>query len=182
MKGISIKTLYLIRHAKSDWKDPGASDFERGLTKKGLKDINTMGSYLALRGIRPDLILASCSLRTQETADGLADKIDYDGPKYYLRELYLTQPETLKETLMMQENQFQSIFVVGHNPQMTDLANMLTTEHISKLPALGIVAIDFDIDDWNELEEEKGKIDFLIYPKQFKYYMPQQIRAELERG
>jgi len=141
-----------------------------------------MGSYLALRSIRPDLILSSCSLRTQETADGLAEKINYDGPKYYLKELYLTQPETLKETLKLQENQFKSIFVVGHNPQMTDLANMLTEEHISKLPALGIVAINFDIDEWSELEEEKGKIDFLIYPKQFKYYMPQQIRAVLDRS
>ncbi|MGB5964952.1 MAG: histidine phosphatase family protein [Sulfurimonadaceae bacterium] len=175
-----MKTLYLIRHAKSDWQDPGASDFERGLTKKGQRDINTMGSYLKLRGILPDLVLASCSLRTQETADGLADRLAFEGPRHYLQELYLSQPETLKETLMLEENHFDSILVVSHNPQVTELANMLTEEHISKIPALGIVAINFDIDEWSELEEAQGEIDFFIYPKQFQYYMPKQIRAVLD--
>jgi len=137
---------------------------------------------LKLRGILPDLIIASCSLRTQETADRLSEKIKFEGPKYYLREMYLTPPETLKEILMMQEQQFESILVVGHNPQMTEVANMLTEEHISKIPALGVVAINFDIDEWNELEDVKGEIDFFVYPKQFKYYMPKQIRTTLGTG
>lgn len=140
-----------------------------------------MGSYLKLRGILPDLLIASCSLRTQETADGLADKLEYDGIRNYLQELYLTSPETLKETLMMQEDNTNSILVVSHNPQVTELANMLTEEHLSKIPTLGVVAIDFDIDTWSELEDAKGEIDFFIFPKQFKYYMPQQIRAVLHR-
>lgn len=139
-----------------------------------------MGSYLKLRGIMPDLVIASCSLRTQETADGLADKLEFEGQRDYLQELYLTSPETLKETLMLQENQFETILVVSHNPQVTDLANMLTDEHVSKIPSLGIVAITFDIDEWQELEEAKGEIDFFIFPKQFKYYMPNQIRATLD--
>lgn len=128
----------------------------------------------------PDLVIASCSLRTQETADGLADKLEFSGQRDYLQELYLTPPETLKETLMLQENQFESILVVSHNPQVTDLANMLTNEHVSKIPSLGIVAIAFDIDEWQDLEEAKGEIDFFIYPKQFKYYLPNQIRAVLD--
>ncbi len=139
-----------------------------------------MGSYLKLRGIMPDLVIASCSLRTQETADGLADKMEFEGQRDYLQELYLTSPETLKETLMLQENQFDSILVVSHNPQVTDLANMLTDEHVSKIPSLGIVSIAFDIDEWQDLEEVKGEIDFFIFPKQFKYYMPNQIRAVLD--
>ncbi len=139
-----------------------------------------MGSYLKLRGIMPDLVIASCSLRTQETADGLADKLEFSGQRDYLQELYLTPPETLKETLMLQENQFETILVVSHNPQVTDLANMLTDEHVSKIPSLGIVAIAFDIDEWHELEDAKGEIDFFIFPKQFKYYMPNQIRAVLD--
>lgn len=139
-----------------------------------------MGSYLKLRGIMPDLVIASCSLRTQETADGLADKLEFEGQRDYLQELYLTSPETLKETLMLQENQFETILVVSHNPQVTDLANMLTNEHVSKIPSLGVVAISFDIDEWQELEETKGEIDFFIFPKQFKYYMPNQIRTVLD--
>lgn len=133
-----------------------------------------------MRGILPDLIISSCSIRTQETADGLADKLEFEGPRYYLQELYLTQPKTLKETLMMQENHFNSILVVGHNPQVTEFAKMMTEGSVSKIPALGVVAINLDIEEWNELEEAQGEIDFFIYPKQFKYYMPKQIRAALE--
>lgn len=132
-----------------------------------------------MRGILPDLIISSCSIRTQETADGLADKLEFEGPKYYLQELYLTLPKTLKETLMMQENHFNTIFVVGHNPQVTEFAKMMTGGAVSKIPALGVVAINFDIEEWNKLGEAEGKVDFFIYPKQFKYYMPKQIRSAL---
>ncbi len=128
----------------------------------------------------PDLILSSCSLRTQETAEKLADKLDFEGAKHYLQELYLTPVQILKETLLMQEDHLDTIFVVGHNPQITDFANMLTDEHIAKIPTSGVVAINFDIDTWSELNEAQGKIDFFIHPKQFKYYMPKQIRSTLE--
>ncbi len=134
---------------------------------------------MKLRRILPDMVISSCSLRTQETADQLADQLEFEGPRYYLKELYLTSPERLKEMLMMQEKQFESILVVGHNPQVTELVNMLTEEHISKIPTVGVVAINFDIEEWSELEEAQGEIDFFIYPKQFKYYMPKQIRAVL---
>ena len=81
---------------------------------------------------------------------------------------------------MMQEKSFESILVVGHNPQVTELVNMLTEEHISKIPTVGVVAMNFDIEEWSELEEAQGEIDFFIYPKQFKYYMPKQIRTTLD--
>jgi phosphohistidine phosphatase len=81
---------------------------------------------------------------------------------------------------MMQENHFNNIFVVGHNPQVTEFAKMMTGGAVSKIPSLGVVAIHFDIEEWNELEAAEGEIDFFIYPKQFKYYMPKQIRSTLE--
>ena len=79
----------------------------------------------------------------------------------------------------MQENHFNTIFVVGHNPQVTEFAKMMTGGAVSKIPALGVVAINFDIEEWNKLGEAEGKVDFFIYPKQFKYYMPKQIRSAL---
>jgi len=175
-----MKTIYLIKHAKSDWSVSDISDVERDITKKGLNDINTIGSYLALRGISPDIILSSCALRAAQTSDILADKIESKAPKHYLNELYLSSADDIKEIIMVQEETVNSMFVVGHNPQLTELANRLTDEHITKLPSLGLVAIDFDIEDWDELENKKGQIDFFIYPKQFKYYMPNQIRTTLK--
>lgn len=175
-----MKTLYLIHHARSDWEEPGASDFERGLTERGYRDINTMGSYLLLRGILPDVMLSSSALRAQETADKLAQKLGFEGSPVYLSELYFTPPETILETVMLQEDEAETIFVIGHNPQLTGFANMLTEEHVSKIPTMGIVAMTFDMDSWQSLEEVKGKIEFFIFPKQFEYYMPNQIRAVLD--
>ena len=125
--------------------------------------------------------MSSCSLRTQETADGLGNKLEFKGPRQYLQELYLTRPEILKDTLIMQDNQYNNILVVGHNPQITDLVRMLTREHISKVPTLGVVAINFDIEQWSDISETKGEIDFFISPNQFKYYMPKAIRNILDK-
>ncbi|MEA2073424.1 MAG: histidine phosphatase family protein [Campylobacterota bacterium] len=174
-----MKTLYLIRHAKSDWSSFSLSDVERGLSKKGYRDVNTIGSYLSLRGVTPEVILSSCALRTQETADELAKKIEFTGEKYYLKELYLTSPEAIKEIVMIQDDDIEVMFVIGHNPQLSELCNMLIDEHIAKIPTLGVVAINFNVDRWEELDETKGQVDFFIYPKQFKYYMPKQIRTTL---
>jgi len=140
-----------------------------------------IGSYLMLRGIRPDHMLASCAVRTQETADRLAKKLSYEGQTDYLRELYFTDTDTLKELLTMQDDTHNTIFVIGHNPQVTDMANMLLDEHISKIPTMGVVAINFDADRWSEILNVKGELDFFIYPKQFQYYVPKQIRAVLDR-
>jgi phosphohistidine phosphatase len=176
-----MKTLYLIRHAKSGWSEPDTSDFERTISKKGKKDINTMGSYLSLTGVSPQLILSSCALRAQQTTDILAEKISYSGEKHYLQELYHTGLEEIKEIISIQDEKIESMFIIGHNPQLHELANTLITEHISKFPSLGIIAIDFEIDSWEEIYTVKGSIDFFIFPKQFKYYMPKQIRATLNK-
>ena len=175
-----MKTLYLIRDAKSDWSVPGESDMERDITKKGLKHINTMASYLTLRGIKPDVILSSCALRAQETTNILASNMKFTGLKYYLQELYLSPPELIKEIIMAQDDKFSEMFIIGHNPQLSELVFILSAEHIAKMPSLAIVAIKFDIQEWSELEDKQGEIEFFITPKQFKYYMPKQIRTTLE--
>ncbi len=179
---MNIKRLYLIRHAKSDWSDGELRDFERGLSGKGEKQIETMGSYLALRKIRPDIILSSAALRAQLTADGLGEKVGYRGVYRYMDELYLTPVELILNVLSLQEPEYDSIFLVGHNPALSELANVLQPENFTKFPTLGILAIDLPIDSWSEITEcRNGRIDFFIFPKQFRYYMPKQIRATLEK-
>jgi len=175
-----MKTIYLIRHAKSDWSIPGESDMERGLRKKGLKEIDTMGSYLTLRDISPDIILSSCALRAQETSNILAEKINFLGPKHYLEDLYSSSPELIKEIIMAQGDEYSKIFIVGHNQQLRELIFILSAKHIKKIPSLGIVAIEFDIQNWEELEQIQGKVDFFITPKKFTYYMPKQVEGILK--
>jgi len=157
------------------------NDFQRGLTKQGIQNLETMGAYLALRHIKPDLILSSAALRGQLTADGLAEKTGYTLPVQYMSELYFTEPEMHINVLSLQDDEYESIFLIGHNPALSELANMLQNENFTKFPTLGILAITLDIDSWEEIKEyHKGKIDFFIFPKQFKYYMPGQIRASLK--
>ncbi|CAA6828230.1 MAG: Putative phosphohistidine phosphatase, SixA [uncultured Sulfurovum sp.] len=174
-----MKTIYLIRHAKSDWSDGTLNDFERGLRKSGKKDLKTISSYFALQKIKPDLVLSSSALRAQTTADKLTKKIGYKGPIHYMEELYLTRPEKILDTLALQDDVYKNIFLVGHNPELTELANIFVEDNIFKLPTLSILAIYFEIDEWSKIREKKGNIDFFIQPKQFKYYVPKQIRTTL---
>jgi len=95
-------------------------------------------------------------------------------------ELYLSQPELIINVLSLQEDKYSSIFLIGHNPALSELANMLQKENFTKFPTLGILAINLDINSWQDITNApNGKIDFFIYPNQFKYYIPKQIRATL---
>ncbi len=174
---MTIKTLYLVRHGKSDWSNSTQRDFERGLKKRGILDLKTISSYLKLRQTKIDLILSSASLRTQLTADLIAKELSYTNNIQYMEELYLTPPEMIINVLSLQENFHDSILLVGHNPALTELANILQDDaNMSKFPTLGVLSINLDIDSWNDIKYKcHGKTNFFISPKQFKYYMPKQI-------
>jgi phosphohistidine phosphatase len=163
-----MKTLYLIRHAKSDWSEENKADLDRGLSKRGSKDLKLMSSYLLEKKIKPDLILSSPALRSKLTAKKISKKIKYDNDIKYIDKLYLPDPETILDILSDQKNKNKSIFLVNHNPALTDLANTLTDENIDNIPTLGIVAIKFDIKKWKDIKDHKGKMDFFVYPKLLK--------------
>jgi len=179
---LNIKTLYLIRHATSDWSDGSLSDFERGLKKRGHKDLDTISSYMSLQQLKPDLIVSSLALHAQTTADQLGKKIGYEGKIHYMEELYNTRPDTIMNILTLQDDSYETIFLVGHNPELTEFANFLVEDNFPKIPTLGVLAINLDIENWDDITENCGEIDFFIQPKQFKYYMPKQIRTTLARG
>lgn len=163
-----MKTLYLIRHAKSDWSEENKADLDRGLSKRGTKDLKSMGSYLLEKKIKPDLILSSPALRAKLTAKKISKKIKYDKDIKYIDKLYMPDPETILDILSDQKDKNKKIFLVNHNPALTELANMLTDENIDNIPTLGIVAIKFDIKKWKDIKEAKGKMDLFVYPKLLK--------------
>jgi phosphohistidine phosphatase len=176
-----MKKIYFIRHAKANGFSEGVSDFERTLREKGLEDIQTIGSYLALQNVSFDLLLSSCALRAQQTALTLAERLSFDGVQYFLEELYFAPHEEVLNIIMAQDDAYDSICVVGHNPQLNELVNRLSQECIAKIPTTGVVALNFSINSWSELEYIKGSLNFFIYPKQFHYYMPKQIQTRLPR-
>ncbi len=176
-----MKNIYLIRSAKAEDFSQGISDFERSLREKGMKEINTIGSYLALQSILPDIILSSCALRAQETTIELAKKVGFEGDKYFFQELYSSSYEDILSIIMAQEDEYSTLFVIADNPHLIELSNFFSDENIAKLPTMGVVSLSFEIDKWTELEFKKAKVNFFIYPKQFKYYMPKQIKDTLPR-
>jgi len=177
---VTIKTLYLIRHAKSDWKDAKLSDFERGLSRKGKKDLKTMSSFIALAGVQPDLVISSSALRAQITVDGIVNNLEYSGKIHYINELYMEKPKTLLNVITLQDDQYDKMMVVGHNPEMTELSNLFLKEHIHKIPTLGLIEIKFDIESWEDILEAEGELGLFIYPNQFKYYIPKKVRENLK--
>jgi len=152
-------------------------DITRDVDTKGLDDIKSIGSYMLLKGTKADLVLSSYALRTQVTADRLAEMVEYHGKIHYMKELYLAPYETLINIVSLQDSSIESIFLVGHNPGLTEFAKHLIDEEITEIPTLGVLAIDLDIEKWSEIDEARGKIDFFINPKQFKYYLPSSINA-----
>jgi len=80
----------------------------------------------------------------------------------------------------MQEDEYETLFLIAHNPELSEIANLLCKDHFGKIPSLGIAALIFETEHWSDLDRgARGETDFFIYPKQFRYFMPRQIRAVL---
>jgi len=159
--------LYLVRHAKSDWSDPGKSDFERGLNKRGKRSIPLMAEALKKRGVMPDLILSSAAKRAKKTAKELAKELDYKGEILFDEALYFTEPEEMMEKICDTDDRYEALFLVGHNPEMTELSNMLTETYIDNIPTLGIAGVTLPIEKWKAFKAQNAKLDFFIFPKMF---------------
>ncbi len=162
-----MKNLYLIRHAKSDWNDESKSDFDRGLNRRGEKAILIMANALKEKKVMPDLILSSSAKRAKLTAKGLAKKIGYCGKIQYIDALYMAEPETIHRLIKDVNDTVDTLFIVGHNPETTELSNMMVDDYITNVPTLGIVAFKIPIDHWIKFKLTEGKTEFFIYPKMF---------------
>ncbi len=162
-----MKNVYLIRHAKSDWSDESQSDFERGLNKRGQKAILTMANALKERRVIPDLILSSSAKRAKLTAKGLAKEIEYSGKITYIDALYMAEPIDVISIIQEIKDKYDNVFIVGHNPETTELTDQMLDDYIENVPTLGIVALELPIKHWKEFKPEKVKLNFFIYPKMY---------------
>ncbi len=152
-----MKTLTILRHAKSSWKEAGASDRERPLSRRGERDAPAMGSRILDAGIRPSLIMSSPAVRAWATAKIVARAISYRIPP----PLYLADTERLLDLLAQQDNAFNSIMIVGHNPGLTEFANRLLPGVTDNLPTGGLVALNLKTDDWDL--RTGATVDLLLY-------------------
>ena len=163
-----MKTLYIIRHAKSSWEDPNQDDFDRSLNDRGKRDAPRMGKRLKEKDIRPDLILTSPAKRAFSTAKRIAKvlKYDKDGIKADKR-LYHADEEVILSLVQGLKDKHNIVMVFGHNPGLTDFVNSFQSGEldIDNVPTCGVVAFELDIDSWKNAAWGKGKIKFFDYPK-----------------
>lgn len=164
-----MKTLYLIRHAKSSWDFPELDDEERPLNNRGKRDAPDMGERLAQRGLFPDLMLSSPANRALTTCKIIAKKLDYPEEAIETDErIYLTSPGELLSVVKATDNTWNTLCLFGHNPGFTDFANRLTGDHLDNLPTCGVYACEFEVDNWEQVAFGKGKKVFYDYPKSRK--------------
>jgi phosphohistidine phosphatase len=161
-----MKTLTILRHAKSSWSDRGLSDHERPLNRRGEKDAPAMGRRINEAGIRPSLIMSSPAVRAWTTAKIVAKELSY--PIEFLHreeEMYLANVDRLLDLLARQDNAFNSVMMVGHNPGLTEFANYLLPEVTDNIPTCGFVALNIETDDWELRPQKKAELVLFDYPK-----------------
>jgi len=161
-----MKTITILRHAKSSWKDSSLSDHDRPLNKRGKRDAPVMAARIQQAGIRPSLILCSPAARAWTTAKLIAQEISY--PSEFLQRderLFHAGVRRIIDVLSEQDVGFNSIMIVGHNPGFTDFANYLVPGLTHNIPTCGVVSVLVDTDDWNLKTKKKVELATYDYPK-----------------
>lgn len=161
-----MKTLLILRHAKSSWKEAGLTDHERPLAKRGKRDAPRMGTLLRDEDLLPDLILCSTAKRAFTTAEIVADESGFEGEMRLSRDLYSFDPEPYLEALADLEYEYERVMVVGHNPGLEELIDILTGEY-NRFPTAALAQVRLPIARWAELDDEtEGKLVNLWRPKE----------------
>lgn len=150
-----MKTLILVRHAKSSWKDDSLADRDRPLNRRGKRDAPEMGRRLAARGGAPDLIVSSPAVRALTTARMIAEAVGY--PEAAIREderLYLAAATELLEAIRGLDDGHDRVFLFGHNPGLTELVNELSKPAVENVPTCGVVELRLTADRWVDVSPE----------------------------
>lgn len=164
-----MKNLLLIRHAKSSWDEPALADFDRPLNPRGKRDAPFMGSLLKARGCLPDRIVSSPAKRAAKTARLIAKAVDYDPDAIDFHDsLYLRGARAMLELVRGFDDHWQRVFLVGHNPDSTELCNLLSGADIDNLPTAGIASIEFAVEAWAHIMADAGRLAFFDYPKRHR--------------
>ncbi len=161
-----MKKLYIIRHAKSSWKDFSMEDWERPLNKRGRKNIPEMGKFLKKKNTKIDLFISSHAERALTTAIGIGEHLKYSEDHIEVTpELYHAGFRQIYELVKGISDEVISAAIFGHNPGFTTFANNLTNIHIDNVPTRGICAVELPVKHWNEIAPGIGKLEYFMYPK-----------------
>ena len=161
-----MKTLLIMRHAKSDYPPGISDDFDRPLNKRGRADLPRIARLLAAYGPRPEVVLASAACRAHQTATGLVESLGLPASVLHLDDaLYLSSPSTLTQAAAGLPDSAQIGLIIAHNPGQEEWIRELTGAHIH-LPTAGLAAVELGIHSWQEIS--RGRLLYFVVPRLVK--------------
>mgnify|MGYP001356215303 FL=1 len=161
-----MKEIYVLRHAKSSWDNSNLSDFERPLADRGISDAKKMSKFLKDMNLKIDKVLCSNAIRAKETFDLTADGFNFEIDKAtYLEKLYFGDTTTIIQDLKELDESLNNILIVGHNPTLHYLVEILTNESINRFTTCNLATISHD-GEWVSLNSQQCSLKSLIRPKE----------------
>jgi len=160
-----MKTIFLIRHAKSSWENQQIKDHERSLNQRGLKDAPAMGEKLEALYPSPGKIICSTARRARETAKMIKEHWFPFGNIEYTKQLYEASSAEVFNIIKSIQAKINSVALFFHNPTITHLANILGSTSIINVPTCGVVILTSEKDDWQSIEVASCKLVNFEYPK-----------------
>ena len=159
-----MKTLFVLRHAKSSWENPELSDFDRQLNEQGLKTAPIMGETIYRNGFQPAAIISSPAKRAKQTAVLIKEMAQLESGIEYDERIYEASPLKLLEVISGIDEKHESAMLVGHNPGLEGLIKIITGEAPS-LSTASLAVIDLNAESWNKVAAETGKLRAVFSPK-----------------
>jgi len=167
-----MKTLILLRHAKSSWNDESLADHERPLAPRGRRAAPAVAAHLRGLGLLPDLVRSSTSVRTRQTLQLASDHLGSPHAEFD-EALYLASPGRLLRIVQSTDDAVETLLLIGHNPGMHEVAVALTDRYRgaaaarleAKFPTAAAAVVEFDVDAWSDVAPGAGRLLHFVRPK-----------------
>ncbi|MCK6605332.1 MAG: histidine phosphatase family protein [Ignavibacteriaceae bacterium] len=164
-----MKRLIFLRHAKSSWDYPLLEDFERPLNERGRADAPVMAQLMKENNLKPSLIISSFANRAAATAVTIARGIGYHEENIIFEALiYFGHSDDIITFLSSESNTYETLMIVGHNPELTICVNKLCGEGVDDIPTCGIVVLESEINNWNETDTAEWKLVLFDSAKKYR--------------
>jgi phosphohistidine phosphatase len=161
-----MKTLLIIRHAKSNWDNVLVADIDRSLNERGRKDAPSMAQRLLRSGIQIDLFVSSPAKRARSTAELFVREFGrQEKDILFIPELYHAAVQTFKETIIGLDDRYANVALFSHNPGITAFVNTLTSVRVDDMPTCGIFAVTSPVANWSDFLGTGREFWFFDYPK-----------------
>lgn len=166
--------LFIFRHAKAEPHQ--LNDFERKLNTKGKNDSFRIASHIKELSLQPDLIISSPAPRALQTAEIFKNTVNPEIPLLEDMAFYEAGAKVLFEKIKIIDKSIKSLMLVGHNPVLLDLANLVCETKVEWLPKCALLSLEFEVKDWADLKKKSGKIRFFTHPKEFIYFDATELK------